>query len=131
MRLMSLALMCLLSWGAAGADLFRYAEPALGRLVTALGANDVPSIQAAIDELDAAHEQVSQARGEVGSMMAVFQDADAFRVELEHSLVGRIASLTEVDIIDAATDLAQRTQALEASQAVNGRLATLLSPGRR
>ncbi|MBK7073561.1 MAG: hypothetical protein IPH44_14780 [Myxococcales bacterium] len=105
--------------------------PALGRLVTALGANDVPSIQAAIDELDAAHEQVSQARGEVGSMMAVFQDADAFRVELEHSLVGRIASLTEVDIIDAATDLAQRTQALEASQAVNGRLATLLSPGRR
>ncbi|MBK8958688.1 MAG: hypothetical protein IPM80_09685 [Proteobacteria bacterium] len=33
MRLMSLALMCLLSWGAAGADLFRYAEPALGRLV--------------------------------------------------------------------------------------------------
>jgi flagellar hook-associated protein 3 FlgL len=104
--------------------------PALARLATALGANDVPTIQAAIDELDTAHEQVSQARGEVGSMMAVFLDADAFRVELEHSLASRIAALTEVDIVEAATDLAQRTQALEAAQAVNGRLAALLSPRR-
>jgi flagellin-like hook-associated protein FlgL len=100
-----------------------------GRLVTALGANDVP-ICAAIDELDAAHYR--SARPAAGrQQMAVFQDADAFRVELENTLAGRIAALTEVDIIDAATDLAQRTQALEASQAVNGRLATLLSPGRR
>ena len=88
-------------------------------------------MEGAIDELDQAHEQVSQARGEVGSMMAVFQDADAFRVELENTLAGRIAALTEVDIIDAATDLAQRTQALEASQTVNGRLASLLSPAGR
>ncbi len=105
--------------------------PTLTRLATALAANDVPTIQQTIDELDAAHEQVSEARSEVGSMMSVFKDADGFRVELEQSLATRIAGLTEVDIIKAATDLAQRTQALDAAQAVNGRLATLLSPRNR
>lgn len=109
---------------AAGVDVL----PALGRLATALARNDLAGIQLAIDELSTAHDQVSRARTAVGSMGAVLRDADDARGELEATLQTRIAALTEVDIVDAASELAQRTRALEAAQTVNGRLAQLLQP---
>lgn len=102
--------------------------PALGRLVTALGANDLLGIQTAIDELSTAHDQVTKAMGMVGGMVVVFDDADAVRGELEDTLQTRIANLTEIDVVSAASELAQRARALEAAQAVNARLATLLDP---
>lgn len=104
--------------------------PALARLASALDANDLPGIQLAIDEMSTAHDQVSKARTAVGSMGAVLRDADDARGELEVTLQGRIAAFTEVDVVTAASELAQRTRALEAAQAVNGRLAQLLSPSR-
>ncbi len=102
--------------------------PALGRLVTALGANDLPGIQRAIDELSTAHDQVSKSRAMVGGLMVVFDDADQVRGELEDTLQARVAALTEIDVVSAASELAQRARALEAAQAVNRRLADLLAP---
>jgi flagellar hook-associated protein 3 FlgL len=102
--------------------------PALERFATALAANDLRGIQLAIDELSTAHDQISQARTAVGSMSAVLADADGARTELETTLAGRIGALTENDVVTAASELAQRTRALEAAQAVNGKLAALLQP---
>ena len=107
---------------AAGVDVL----PALGRLITALGANDLRGIQAAIDELSTAHDQVSKARSTVGSLTVVLDDAAAARGQLEDTLQARVATLTEVDVVHAAGELAQRTRALEVAQTVNGRLAQLL-----
>lgn len=109
---------------AAGVDVL----PALGRLVTALGANDLRGIQAAIDELSTAHDQVTKAQSTVGALTVVFNDADLARGELEDTLAARVSALTEVDIVRAAGELAQRTAALQAAQTVNGRLAQLLGP---
>ncbi len=109
---------------AAGVDVL----PALARFAAALGANDLSGIRTAIDELSTGHDQVSKARATVGSMMVVFDDADAARGGLEDTLQARIAALTEIDIVSAASALAQRTRALEAAQAVNGKLAELLRP---
>jgi flagellar hook-associated protein 3 FlgL len=102
--------------------------PALVRFAAALGRNDLAGIQTAIDEMSTAHVQVDKARTAVGSMSAVLADADGARGELEANLQARIASLTEIDIVTAASELAQRSRALEAAQAVNGKLASLLQP---
>ncbi len=104
--------------------------PALGRLVTALAANDLAAVQAAVGELGAAHAQVTEARGQVGSMRAVIDEADQLRGQLEDTLVARVAELTDTDVITAASELARRGGALTAAQAVNAKLAQLLSPGR-
>ncbi len=107
---------------AAGVDVL----PALGRLVVALGANDLRGIQSAIDELSTAHDQVSKARSTVGSLTVILADAAAARGQLEDTLQARVAALTEIDVVHAAGELAQRTRALEVAQTVNGRLAQLL-----
>lgn len=104
--------------------------PSIQRFVTALGANDLVGIQKAIDEFNTGHRQVNLARSHVGSMMVVFDDADLVRGQLEDTLAARVASLTEIDITTAASELAQRARALEAAQTVNGRLAELLRPAR-
>lgn len=109
---------------AAGVDVL----PALGRLVTALGRNDLPGIQLAMDEMETAHGQVTKAQATVGGLTVVFNDADVARGQLEDTLAARVSTLTEIDVISAASELAQRTSALEAAQAVNSRLAQLLGP---
>ena len=102
--------------------------PAIQRLATALGANDIVGIRKAIDEMTTAHTQVSVARTAVGDMSAVLADADDARGELELTLQGRIANMTEVDVLGAASELAKRTAALDAAQIVNARLAQMLQP---
>lgn len=102
--------------------------PALSRFAAALAANDLLGIQKSIDELSAAHGQVSRARTGVGSLVTVLDEADQARASLEDTLQGRIAGLTEIDVVTAAGELAQRSRALEAAQAVNSKLAQLLSP---
>ena len=104
--------------------------PALARFAAALGANDLVGIQKAIDELSTGHEQVSKARATTGSLLAVFDGADDARAGLEDTLQERVAALTEIDIITAASELAQRTRALEVAQTINGRLAQMLAPRR-
>ncbi len=111
---------------AAGVDVL----PALGRLATALAANDLTAIQTAIGELDTAHRQVVEARSHVGSMQAVLDEAQQSRASLEDAMTARIAELTDADVITAAGQLAQHTSALAAAQAVNAKLAQLLSPAR-
>ena len=102
--------------------------PALTRFAAALAANDLLGIQKSIDELSTAHGQVSRARTNVGSLVSVLDGADQARAGLEDTLQGRIAGLTEIDVVTAAGELAQRSRALEAAQAVNSKLAQLLSP---
>src|SRR5205814_627344 len=70
--------------------------PAIQRLMTALGRNDAAGIRTAIDEMSTAHTQISKVRTSVGGMMTVLDDADAVRGQLEDTLQGRIASLTEI-----------------------------------
>lgn len=111
---------------ASGVDIL----PALQRFITALGANDRAGIDTAIGELTTGHEQISRARAQTGGMIAVLDDAGVVRDELEDTLTGSIAAFTEIDLVSAATQLAQRSQALEAAQTVNARLAALLKPAR-
>ncbi|HVV85928.1 MAG TPA: flagellar hook-associated protein FlgL [Kofleriaceae bacterium] len=109
---------------AAGVDVL----PAIARFQTALANNDAAGIQTAIDELTTAHTQVSKARTNLGSMVGVLDEAKTAGGQLEDTLGDRIASLTEVDMVTAATELAQRNAALTAAQTVNSRLAQLLNP---
>ena len=104
--------------------------PALDRLATALAADDLPSIQTAIGELETATGQISRARGDVGAMVIALDDADTARATLAEHLSARVADLTDTDVVAAAGQLTRATTALEASQAVSARLAALLSPRR-
>jgi len=63
-------------------------------------------------------------------MQAVLDEAQQSRASLEDAMTARIAELTDADVITAAGQLAQHTSALAAAQAVNAKLAQLLSPAR-
>lgn len=104
--------------------------PALARLATALAADDRPNIALAIATLTDGNEQVSAARADIGAMAAVVREAQLGRGALEDRLTARISELIDVDVVAAATELAQGSHALEAAQLVSAKLTALLSPRR-
>jgi flagellin-like hook-associated protein FlgL len=104
--------------------------PMLSRFVTALNANDLAGIQSAVADLATAHHQLTSARGDAGAMYAVLDEADQARGAFEDHMKTRVAALVETDVIGAAGELAQRSSALSAAQAVTAKLAALLSPNR-
>ena len=85
-------------------------------------------LQIALDQHLQIEAAFDSARTAVGDMSAVLADADDARGELELTLQGRIANMTEVDVLGAASELAKRTAALDAAQIVNARLAQMLQP---
>lgn len=107
---------------AAGVDVL----PLLAHIADALAANDVPALQAGVGDLDKATQQVSLARTRAGGAMHVLDDTVAAHGQLADHLSRTIAQHVEADAIDAATNLAKATRALEASRAVSARVLTVI-----
>ena len=88
-------------------SLFKTAED----FFTALKANDVPNIQAALDELRSGHERVLSAHVRVGTILT-----DLDTVELHHSDTAMTNEIRESDLI--GVDFAKATHDLAFSQSV-------------
>jgi flagellar hook-associated protein 3 FlgL len=101
--------------------------PAMKALATALAANDIPGIQNALDTMQSATTQVSQARATAGTAMDALNDADASRSTLETNLTTMASNLTDADAVAAASNLAQSTEALQVAQAVSAHVLQALS----
>jgi hypothetical protein len=63
-------------------------------------------------------------------MASVVREADLGRGALEDRLAARISDMVDVDVVAAATELAQGSHVLEAAQLVGAKLTALLSPRR-
>lgn len=109
---------------AGGVDVF--AE--LAAFETALAANDRAGINAAIDAMRSAHQQVSAARSDGGAKSAALLAAQDSQRALDGSLVALHSRLVGADPIEAASELAQHSQSLEAAQAVAQRIVDLTRP---
>jgi flagellar hook-associated protein 3 FlgL len=102
--------------------------PLLDRVATALSANDMPTLLAALPELDTAVKQVSLARSQSGAAMNALDQATAARGALEEDMQKAISRYVEVDAVTAASELAKATQSLEVSRAVTSHILQVLDP---
>jgi flagellar hook-associated protein 3 FlgL len=102
--------------------------PLLSRVSTALSNNDMPTLLAALPDLDTAVKQISLARSTGGAAMNALDQTTAARTVLEQDMTAAIARYTEVDSVTAASDLAKASQSLEVSRAVTSRILQVLAP---
>ena len=102
--------------------------PLLGKVATALAANDVTTLQATLPDLTTAIKQVATARSQTGGAINALDAATSARGDLETNMATAISSYTEIDTVSAASDMAKASQALQVSQAVSTKLVQLLSP---
>jgi flagellar hook-associated protein 3 FlgL len=87
----------------------------LNELSTALGANDVAAIQSSLDPLDGSITQVSVGRAQTGAVMNTLDVAvSSSRLAANQEQVN-IATITEADVFQSATNLALAQRALEAA----------------
>jgi flagellar hook-associated protein 3 FlgL len=109
---------------ASGVDIL----PLLSKIATALSANDMPSLTAALPDLDTAVKQISSARSQTGAAMNAIDQSASQRAQLEVDMQGAISKFVEADTVSAASDLAKATQALQLSQTVSAKIVALLNP---
>jgi flagellar hook-associated protein 3 FlgL len=102
--------------------------PLLDRVATALSNNDMPTLFAALPDLDTAIKQVSTLRTRTGGAMNVLDQTTEARSTLEANMQQTISRLVEVDTVAAASDLAKASQSLEVSRAVASHLLQVLAP---
>lgn len=102
--------------------------PLMERVAAALAANDPTAIAGTLDDLAKAVSQVGLARTRVGGSMNVLDATVTAHGELEESLTKAISADIEVDAIEAASNLAKTSQALEVSRTVTSHLISLLKP---
>ncbi|HET7503942.1 MAG TPA: flagellin, partial [Kofleriaceae bacterium] len=102
--------------------------PLLDRVATALTANGLPTLLAALPDLDTAVKQVASARSQTGAAMAGLDQASSARAALEQDMQQAISRLVEVDTVSAASELAKATQSLEVSRAVSSHILAVLAP---
>jgi len=100
----------------------------LNTLVTALSSNNLTGIQSALGDLNTANTQLATTRAQVGGMMTTMQSAQTASTTLASTLQTSVASLTQVDAVQAASQLAQASTALQVSQAVTTKVLSLLEP---
>jgi flagellar hook-associated protein 3 FlgL len=100
--------------------------PLLDKVATALAANDLPSLQASIGDLDTAVKQVALTRTVTGGAMSVLDATVAAHAQLATNLQTQISSDVEVDMVAAATGLAKASSTLDASRTVSAHLIQLL-----
>lgn len=102
------------AFGEAGNNVFNV----LDDLASALEGNDLSGIRDSLGRIDSSLERVSDSRSAVGAML---NSADMARnVSERHSLAAttEIARLTEIDEVEAATNLIKARTALDAAVAV-------------
>jgi len=99
-------------------DLFQV----LGNLRDALRTQNSAGILSSIGELDSAIDQVSTARGIVASRLNRLDITSRQLEDLRVSIESERSSIEDVDFVAAASDLASRESALQASLAVTTRV---------
>jgi flagellar hook-associated protein 3 FlgL len=97
----------------------------LRQLSAALGANDPAGIRSAIALVDGAHDAVQATLAENGGRAGTLDSTDEGLNTIESSLRDRRASLEEVDIEQAVTDLASRQTAYQAAMLATSRILSL------
>jgi flagellar hook-associated protein 3 FlgL len=102
--------------------------PLLDRVATALSNNDMPTLLAALPDLDTAVKQVALARSQSGAAMNALDQATAARTLLEQNMQESISKFVEVDTVTAASELAKASQSLEVSRAVSSHIIAVLAP---
>jgi len=98
-------------------------------LATALGANDVATIQATLPALQQAVAQVATLRTSVGTRIAALDGADDARKSFELQLAQTHARAVEADPVEAASNLTAASNALEAARASAQTILSLLQGG--
>jgi flagellar hook-associated protein 3 FlgL len=102
--------------------------PLLSRVATALSNNDMPTLLAALPDLDTAVKQVSLARSQSGAAMNALDQTTAARTVLEQNMSDAISKFVEADSVTAASELAKASQSLEVSRAVSSHIIAVLNP---
>jgi flagellin-like hook-associated protein FlgL len=102
--------------------------PLLSRVATALSNNDMPSLLAALPDLDTAVKQVSLARSQSGAAMNALDQTTSARTVLEQNMSDAISKFVEADSVTAASELAKASQSLEVSRAVSSHIIAVLNP---
>jgi len=102
---------------AGGVDIFAV----LKSLATALTNNDGSSIRATVDGMSQSTGQVAAALTKTGAMMSSFDSAKQIGTVAKDSTQKVLAAGSEVDIFEAATQLAQAQNALQAALAATAR----------
>lgn len=105
--------------------------PLLSRVATALSNNDMPTLLAALPDLDTAVKQVSVSRSQSGAAMNALDQTTAARTVLEENMAAAISRYVEVDTVTAASELAKASQSLEVSRAVSSHIIAVLDPAAR
>ena len=100
-----------------GVDLFA----TLNSLSLALVSNDGASVRASITSLDTSGSQIATALTATGGILDGFQSATTIGVTAKDTATKLLSKLSDVDIFDAASNLAQAQQSLEATLAVAGK----------
>lgn len=102
--------------------------PALDALATALAGNVMAGIEAALDAMNAAVGQVADARSEAGYRIHALRDSEDARVAFENRLAETQALTSGTDMIEAASELARASNALEAARLSAERIIELARP---
>jgi len=102
--------------------------PLLSRVATALSNNDMPTLLAALPDLDTAVKQISLARSQGGAAMNALDQTTAARTVLEENMSAAISRYVEIDTVTAASELAKASQSLEVARAVSSHIIALLDP---
>ncbi len=92
----------------------------------ALRADDLAGIQNAIGTLEEGIHQVNLGRAEIGGLQSSLDAAEIARVDFNMVLSEVHQRAVEIDPIEAASELALSTQALEAAQALTERIAQVV-----
>lgn len=100
-----------------GVDVFAV----LSSLATALNNNDSAGIRGSLTGLDGATDQIADAITQNGTILSGFESARSIGGAAKDAATKDLSSASEVDMFDAASQLAKAQQALEASLAVTSR----------
>jgi flagellar hook-associated protein 3 FlgL len=100
-----------------GVDVFA----ALSTLVNALNSNDGASVRGAVGSLNTSVDQVSTALTQNGGILQGFQSAQSIGLVAKDAATKLLASVAEVDIFDAVSELTRAQQSLEATLSVTAK----------
>ena len=101
--------------GVAGSAPFDSVFSSINSLLTAMDANDISSIQAALGQFSSALSELEQARGQIGSNMSVLDNAATALTSKETNLKAQQSKIEDADMAQAAVQLKQTQTALEAA----------------